>query len=622
MMPKKKAREEAVKAAQEKARQNISSDDEDIKSEALKRVREEAIQNAKLEEEMKQQEEVERKAKEERRINRKAIISLILGIASWVGMLTVILPIVGGIWAIVDGCKALKGKTKYKKSAIFGIILPILFYVLLIIVTVQDVVSSAKRDEQLNSYIESGQYVEAKDFIAQEYKVGTLSYVEKCAELYELQGMYDEAVDLWVEYCSSEYEPINIPDFRINKLNEYLQQYESDLKPETMEKVHSLINSKEVARAEEQAAKAAKEVEVQAAKEVEEKEKQTAKEAEEKEQQAAKDEEQSVKTEKGNEDSEYASDEYEENNLYETGSFSEDSFDENDWDDMPITEMASYDENGFNTIIDFPYQNSKQANKLLKLYEKVLKADVDEFVTVEYERKSITNSSMQYKQTMSSSTYKYYGEMKNGLPQGQGCVMGYASSYGVYMPIELGNFKNGQLDGYVIKFAGSRILSEGNYKKGVEDGDYIEYTNGLNNLADFAYGETNLIELYGMGSTEVIEEQYCDFIDERKRSVGSMETLILADTPLMPVYISGTGKYKDGKTVGKWMFYFYDGTVRSEIKMDSNGKTGKATIYYPDGTMQYTGEIKAGEYHGKGTLYREDGSVEYKGKFKNGNIGN
>lgn len=277
----KNAREEAVKAAQEKARQNISSDDEDIKREALERVREEAIQNAKLEEEKKQQEEAERKAKEERRINRKAIISLVLGIASWVGMLTVILPIVGGIWAIVDGCKALKGKTKYKKSAIFGIILPILFYVLLIIVTVQDVVSSSKRDAQWNSYIENGQYAEAQEYIAQEYSIGSASYVEKCTELYELQGMYDEAVDLWVEYCSKEYEPIDIPDFRINKLNEYLDKYGTDLEPETIEKVHNLINSKEVAKkakeAEERAAKEAKETEKQAAKEAKEAEKQAAK---------------------------------------------------------------------------------------------------------------------------------------------------------------------------------------------------------------------------------------------------------------------------------------------------------------------------------------------------------
>lgn len=264
----KKAREEAIRVAQEKARQRISSDDEDIKNEALKLIREEAIQNAKREEEIKQQEEVRRKEKEGKKSNRRAILSLILGIVSWVGMITVIIPIVGGIWAIVDGCKALKGKTKYKKSAIIGMVLPILLYVLIIIVYIHEVKAGTKIEEQLNSYIENNQYEEAHEFIAQSYKVGTLSYVEKCADLYELQGMYDEAVDLWVEYCSSEYEPIDIPDFRINKLNEYLDKYETDLKPETIEKVHNLINNKEVAKeakeAEEQAAKEAKEVVEQA----------------------------------------------------------------------------------------------------------------------------------------------------------------------------------------------------------------------------------------------------------------------------------------------------------------------------------------------------------------------
>lgn len=607
----KNAREEAIKEAQEKARQNISSDDEDIRNEAHKRVREEAIQNAKLEEERKKREEENRKEKEEKKINRKAIISLILGIASWVGMLTIILPIVGGIWAIVDGCKALKGKTKYKKSAIIGIVLPILLYVLLIIVTVQDVVSGSKREAELNSYIENGQYAEAQEFIAQEYNVGTLSYVEKSAQLYELQEKYDEAVDLWVEYCSNEYKPIDIPDSRINKLNEYLDKFETDLKPETVEKVHSLIDSKDLAKAKEQAVQ-----------ETEEKEKQSVKEPEE---QIVKTEIENFESEKEivSVENEYMQDEFEENDFYESASFSEDSFDESDWSNTKLIETVSYEENGFSSIIDFPYQNSKQANKLLKFYKKVLEADASEFVTVECESKSITNSSMQYKQTTSSSSFKYYGEIKNGLPHGQGCVVGYIGNYGVYMPIVLGNFKNGQLDGYAINFSQGgmfSILSEGNYKKGIEDGDYVRYTGALNNIEDLAYGETDLIFLYGEGSDSELLDQYKDFINKKKNNINSGEAIVLTDIPLTPVYISTTGEYKDGKTVGKWIIYYYNGTVRSEIKMDSNGKTGKGTIYYPDGTMQYTGEINEGKYHGKGTLYKKDGSVEYKGKFKNGNI--
>lgn len=69
-----------------------------------------------------QRNDEERKIK---KINRKAIISLITGAVSWVSILTVVIPFICGIWAVIDGIKALKGKTKYKKCAIFGIILGI-----------------------------------------------------------------------------------------------------------------------------------------------------------------------------------------------------------------------------------------------------------------------------------------------------------------------------------------------------------------------------------------------------------------------------------------------------------------------------------------------------------------
>ena len=58
-----------------------------------------------------------------KKINKKAILSLILGIVSWIGLVTFIIPVVCGIWSVVDGIKALKGNTKYRKCAIAGIIL-------------------------------------------------------------------------------------------------------------------------------------------------------------------------------------------------------------------------------------------------------------------------------------------------------------------------------------------------------------------------------------------------------------------------------------------------------------------------------------------------------------------
>ena len=122
----KEERERAIQIAQEEARKNISSEDADIKKEASNRIREEAIQKAKQDEERRIQEEEALKLKKEKIINRKAILSLVLSILSWIGILTVIIPVVGGIWSIVDGVKALKGRTKYKKCAIIGITLSVL----------------------------------------------------------------------------------------------------------------------------------------------------------------------------------------------------------------------------------------------------------------------------------------------------------------------------------------------------------------------------------------------------------------------------------------------------------------------------------------------------------------
>ena len=81
--------------------------------------------------------------------------------------------------------------------------------------------------------------------------------------------MYDEAVCIQIEYCINEYEPIDIPDYIINDLNEYIEKYGSELRVDTVEKVHNLVNSKEVAKAEEEERKAeaaAKAEEIQEAK--------------------------------------------------------------------------------------------------------------------------------------------------------------------------------------------------------------------------------------------------------------------------------------------------------------------------------------------------------------------
>ncbi len=72
--------------------------------------------------------------KREKKINRKAILSLVISIIAWVGLFTFFISIVGGIWSLMDGIISLKGKTKYKSCAIIGIILSVLILILILCV--------------------------------------------------------------------------------------------------------------------------------------------------------------------------------------------------------------------------------------------------------------------------------------------------------------------------------------------------------------------------------------------------------------------------------------------------------------------------------------------------------
>lgn len=625
-------------------------------------------------------------------------------------------------------------------------------------------ISYFKAENQFDTYIENKQYESAKEFIEQEYDEGTSTYVDKYVQWYEAQKMYDEVVYIQVEYCNNKYELIDIPDYRINDLNEYIEKYGSELHTETIDMVQELINSWELAKAAEQVEEAKndsindKEKSLNANDSISDKEKSlSARETiddflgaltnndynsalsycapetsayeeisemtddvlidsfanefagESGQAEGIKQNENFQKLvillssykyegsysvnneEKLNETSviynvtlsqivgekdniEYMRGdqsgifyEYCDENadriekLYEEGGdiaiyndflqeygekliagyktsfdqyssyedmeykislrnidgiwmienmmeeidgdeiayydyveefsdkdiFTDEIVIDNDWYDTETTAVMAYEKRGFNLVTDFPYNNSKEADKLIKFYQKVLEADKSEFVNIEYGRKSITNGSKQYKPTTKQFEYKYYGGLKDGLPSGQGLVLEYISNYGCFFPSVLGNFKEGQLDGYAITFTNDYfgVYSEGNYKQGVKNGDYI------------GYGSKIVILDLSIYESEVLDE-YDRYIRERVSNGRSNDDIIFLDIPIMPNYISSEGKYKDDEMVKDW------------------------TLYYPDGTVKYKGKMKDGVYHGKGILYREDGSVKYKGKFKNGEPNN
>ena len=441
------------------------------------------------------QEEKDKKGNLEKVINRKAIMSLVLGIFSWISLLSMILIFispVASIWSIVDGIKSIKSKTKYKKSAIMGIFLSIIYWVLII------------------------------------------------------------SILIMVYFFEDDSTQTSNPSSVIKEMDiesEEVIEADTDTKNNNEEIVESIDDVNIEGKA-------------------------------------------NTNTEEEN---------------YTKSIDAENSDNDSVSDSISMIEEAYGVDMDLYSVENFPYQNSRKASKLIKVYQEAKNAKETDFTNVESERKGIFDSSMQYVQTLSEGDYMYYGEMKNGKPNGEGLLLSYDSSTGAHLLNLLGEFKDGQLNGYVIWFSsfnGLEVASEGNYSKGERDGEYFGYYNGM---FDENYLQDNVDFLYA----------YQDYV--REQILADYDTLIF-DLLLLPVYVQEKGEYNNGKPTGKWFSYFSDGTTEAEVKFNRDGESGEGSIYYSNGNLKYKGEFKDMLYHGKGTLYREDGSIEYKGKFEKGNI--
>ena len=149
-----------------------------------------------------------------------------MGIFSWLGMLTVIAPIIGGIWSIISGVKALKGKTKYKKSAIMGIILSISAWAFIIIAVVStDSDTGADNDTKVENS-EIVQEMEMSSSKETEFEQETLESQQMTTDVdNHKDGVNNTDDDL------SEYEEIlNSYDvsIRINASEGKMEKYRND----------------------------------------------------------------------------------------------------------------------------------------------------------------------------------------------------------------------------------------------------------------------------------------------------------------------------------------------------------------------------------------------------------
>lgn len=296
---------------------------------------------------------------------------------------------------------------------------------------------------------------------------------------------------------------------------------------------------------------------------------------------------------------------------------------------------------------DFSADRSKVLKKVQELNGKILN---EKTINVEVKK------DVEFKQTLDLSTYKYFGSIKNGKPDGLGVILQPADivtglqSFDLpycYLPVLAGNFKDGKLNGYGMEIGFNGIDMEGTYKDGKLNGDGIVYNNDEIAITNFDVWEDS-------DTFSSIREEYCskkyelslsaiednvynayDYIDTDEDAFG----LIIVDYPVIQPNVFCQGTFNKGKANGKQKVYhpnykmnpatkIYElinkDTVYGQVYYDGNtkndSKSGKGTTYYPNGKIQYEGEFKNDKYHGKGTLYNEDGSIKHKGKFKNGDI--
>lgn len=309
------------------------------------------------------------------------------------------------------------------------------------------------------------------------------------------------------------------------------------------------------------------------------------------------------------------------------------------------TEIATqYEELNYLDKWEYPktFKSDRQkALKLLKEFDEKAKKsgtiaiyEMDFLIPVKVESKEVS-------ETLDSSFFRYYGDIKDGHPNGMGILFNTTLNNQVYV----GYFKKGKPTKYGLKFDnyGAPMWEcdkpELKYKAFNANGKGILYyciESDLKGLSDEGLARSNHLNHISDGLEKVISLQ-----EFPKETAGSVLRLLKSNRIILHPLVYYEGGLDETIPDGKGKIYYdafdewagdrsvetsYEavkgayGQIGFEGKMKNGGGTGKCKLYFPDGTLQYDGELKNGKMHGKGTLYNSDGSVKHKGKFKNGDI--
>lgn len=190
---------------------------------------------------------------------------------------------------------------------------------------------------------------------------------------------------------------------------------------------------------------------------------------------------------------------------------------------------------------------------------------------------------------------KYYGQLKDGLLEGPGELVGADGSN------FKGSFQRGLLQGQGEMWDADFRYS-GNFERGMFNGHgTLEYT-----LGGSYEGQFRNNRMHGKGKLEY-------------RDGSSFEGDFAENRMLRGIFKDGFGTYEgeflDDLYHGKGVYISADGT-RYEGDFVGGELTGNAVITSSDESV-YEGEVQDWNYHGKGVLKHADGSV-YTGEFEEG----
>lgn len=299
---------------------------------------------------------------------------------------------------------------------------------------------------------------------------------------------------------------------------------------------------------------------------------------------------------------------------YTNGDYELNDNDDTSGDDFAEDQDESDIEKSLFDIPEYPYQNKKEAKKLMKTYNKAMEASITDFIGVEEvsEGGIIKEKEIHYKKTVDDgkAVYRYYGKTnKAGEPEGIGILftkwpIEWQESGNILTSVcYIGKFKDGFKDGYGIEyweFGGKYLVDyEGDFKKGKYHGEGIDYLSEVSVPYD--------------SITEMREKIY----SQTEENTVRVEPICLS----LKYY---EGEFKEGEYDGKgkayWSVVDNKEILTYEGEFEAGTFNGDGISYFDNGNIEYKGKFKNGYYNGKGTLYDEQGNIVHKGKFINGDI--